>query len=220
MNIEGSFDFEEVELAKEKIPTCIGCFNCIIKGESKCPHNDIISNIANKMKEADAFIITTPVYSMQLSGLLKTFIDHMSYNFHRPIFYNKKVLVITTTAGAGHKATAKYIKSVMNYWGVNCVHTISIAYRAWELSEKNKNIAIDGAKKFAKELKSGKVHKPSAKSVVMYNAWKAMSINSSDKECADYKFWNKKELKDNVYYPEISIGLPKKILGSIVNKVL
>lgn len=34
---------------------------------------------------------------MQVSGLLKNFIDHMSYNFHRPRFYNKKALIITTT---------------------------------------------------------------------------------------------------------------------------
>lgn len=219
MNKEGSFQFEEVELSKEKLPTCIGCFNCILKGEDKCPHHTIIENIVEKMKSADAFIFTSPVYSMQVSGLVKNFIDHMSYNFHRPSFYNKKVLVITTTAGAGHKSVANYIKSVMHYWGVNHVQTIPIAYRAWQLSEKNRNIAITGAKKFAKELNSGKVHKPSIKSVVMYNAWQGMSINSEDKESADYKFWTKDELKNTVYYPQISICLPKKVIGNIVKKI-
>lgn len=219
MNKEGRFQFEEVELSKEKLPTCIGCFNCILKGEDKCPHHTIIENIVEKMNSADVFIFTSPVYSMQVSGLLKNFIDHMSYNFHRPRFYNKKVLVITTTAGAGHKSVAKYIKSVMHYWGVNYVQTISIAYRAWELSEKNRNIAITGAKKFAKELNSGKVHKPSIKSVVMYNLWQGMSISGEDKECADYKFWSKDELKNTVYHPQISICLPKRVIGNVVKKM-
>lgn len=106
----GDFDFELIELSKEKIPTCIGCFNCIFKGEDKCPHKNFIIPLVKKIEEADALIITSPVYSMQLSGLLKNFIDHMSYNFHRPRFYNKKALIITTTAGAGHKDTAKYLE--------------------------------------------------------------------------------------------------------------
>ena len=90
MQKNGDFDFEVIELAKEKIPTCIGCFNCISKGEDKCIHKDVIMGISKKMEEADAFIITSPVYSLQVSGLLKNFIDHMSYNFHRPKFYKKR----------------------------------------------------------------------------------------------------------------------------------
>ena len=93
MQKNGNFEFEIIELSKEKIPMCIGCFNCIKNGEKKCPHNSYIEPIVKKMEEADAFIITTPVYSMQVSGTLKNFIDHMSYNFHRPKFYNKKVLI-------------------------------------------------------------------------------------------------------------------------------
>lgn len=97
MQKNGNFEFEVVELSKEKIPMCIGCFNCIKKGEKKCPHNSYIEPIVKKMEAADAFIITTSVYSMQVSGTLKNFIDHMSYNFRRPRFYNKKALIITTT---------------------------------------------------------------------------------------------------------------------------
>lgn len=33
MKRNGNFEFEVVELSKEKIPMCIGCFNCIKKGE-------------------------------------------------------------------------------------------------------------------------------------------------------------------------------------------
>lgn len=56
MQKNGDFEFEIIELAKEKIPMCIGCFNCIEKGENKCPHNSYIEPIVKKMEEADAFI--------------------------------------------------------------------------------------------------------------------------------------------------------------------
>lgn len=102
------------------------------------------------VEEADSLIITLPVYSMQLSGFLKNFIDHMSYNFHRPRFYNKKVLIITTTAGAGHNDTAKYIKSVMYYWGMNYVMTLPVAYRSYDLKDNNKKKILKVAKSLVK----------------------------------------------------------------------
>ena len=44
----GNFEFEGVELSKEKIPMCIGCFNCI----KKCPHNSYIETIVKKIEAA------------------------------------------------------------------------------------------------------------------------------------------------------------------------
>ncbi|WP_196000457.1 NAD(P)H-dependent oxidoreductase [Clostridium sp. 1001271B_151109_B4] len=76
---------------------------------SFCPHKDIIQRIVSKIEEADAIIITSPVYSMQITGLLKNFIDHMSYNFHRPRFFYKKVL--TMPIGFVKRTFGKFIFS-------------------------------------------------------------------------------------------------------------
>ena len=91
MNKNGDCEYEEIELDKENIPTCLRCFNCIIKGESLCSHKNTIQRIVSKIEEADAIIITSPVYSMQITGVLKNFIDHMSYNFHRARFFIKSI---------------------------------------------------------------------------------------------------------------------------------
>ena len=218
MKKNGDFEFEIIELAKEKIPMCIGCFNCIAKGEKKCHHNSYIDPIVKKMEEADAFIITSPVYSMQVSGILKNFIDHMSYNFHRPKFYNKKVLIITTTAGAGHTNAANYIKEVMEYWGVNYVQTMPIAYRSLELSEKNKEKVIRGAKAFSKELNSHKIHQPKLKSLMMFHLWK----NSSKEDgfsIVDFEYWSDESLKKGLYYESIPLGVTKKFMAIILKNL-
>lgn len=218
MQRNGNFEFEVIELSKEKIPMCIGCFKCIKKGEKKCPHNSYIEPIVKKMEAADAFIITTPVYSMQVSGTLKNFIDHMSYNFHRPKFYNKKVLIITTTAGAGHTSTAKYIKKVMSYWNVNYIQTLPIAYRGNELSNKNINKIIKGAKVFGNELNSHKVHEPKLQSLIMFQVWKSLS-RQDDFSIADFKYWNNDYLKKSLYFEDIPVGVTKKLIASIFKKV-
>ena len=92
INKEIDVNYEIIELSKMKIPMCTGCFNCILKSEEKCPHYESIKYINNKIDWCDAMIITSPVYSLQVSGQLKNFLDHMSYNFHRPKYFNKKHL--------------------------------------------------------------------------------------------------------------------------------
>ena len=86
-NMDG--EFEEIHLLKKKIPMCNGCFKCIMEGEDKCPHFDRIDPIMEKIKKADGVIITSPVYAMNVSGLLKNFFDHTAYLYHRPEFFTK-----------------------------------------------------------------------------------------------------------------------------------
>jgi multimeric flavodoxin WrbA len=213
-------DFTDIELRKENLPLCIGCFNCIYKGEEKCPHKEVMGKIVEEIKNADALIITSPVYSMQISGLLKNFIDHMSYNFHRPSLFTKKGLVITTTAGAGHKDAANYVKSVLNYWGLNYIQTLPIAYRSMELTEKNKTKVLKSAKKFSKELNFKNLHKPSFKSVVMFNLWKAMSKEKYEEGSADYDYWHSEEMSSGAFSPQVPIGVFKRVVGKTIYKMM
>lgn len=211
---QGEIEFIDIELRKENIPYCNGCFLCIYKGEDKCPHNEKISYIINEIEKSDAIIVTSPVYSMQVSGLLKTFIDHMSYNFHRPKFFRKKALVITTTAGAGHEASAKYIRDVLYYWGFNFVEMIPIAYRGMELNNKNIEKIKYKAANFGEDLMSKKIHKPQIKSIFMYNLWRKSGEIPFKEGDADYRYWNNSGLSKSVYHPDIKIGFLKRAIGN------
>ena len=64
-NIDG--EFGEINLLNEEIPMCIGCQNCIMKGEEKCPHFDKINPIIQKINECDGLIISSPVYAMNVT---------------------------------------------------------------------------------------------------------------------------------------------------------
>ena len=220
MRKKGEIEFIDIELRKENIPYCNGCFLCIYKGEDKCPHKEKINNIVSKIENSDAIIVTSPVYSMQVSGILKTFIDHMSYNFHRPKFFKKKALVITTTAGAGHTSAARYIKDVLYYWGFNFVETMPIAYRGMELNNKNIEIIKNKSAKFAEDLMSKKMHNPQVKSVFMYNLWRKSGETPFKEGDADYRYWNNSGLSKFVYHPDIKIGVFKRALGNVTYKLI
>ena len=179
-NLKG--DFEEIHLMKEKIPLCNGCYNCIVEGEDKCPHNDKIKPIIDKMKEADGIIIACPVYALNVTALLKNFFDHTAYLYHRPEFFTKKALVVVSTAGIGQKDVAKYIDETLRHWGVNKVYKITYAYGAKDLPDI-KNID-EISKKFGKDVESKKLHGPKLGDIVFFEVFDCHFILT----CVDEEF--------------------------------
>lgn len=126
MQTNGSIEFEELFLIKLNIPFCTGCNKCFFKGENFCPHHFIIQPIVEKIIRCDSLIITTPTYSLQAPAVLKCFIDHMSYNFLRPRFFDKKALVVVTESVAGAKPTACYMKQVLEGWGIGRINLFTL----------------------------------------------------------------------------------------------
>ena len=218
INKEINVNYEIIELSKMKIPMCTGCFNCILKSEEKCPHYESIKYINNKINWCDALIITSPVYSLQVSSQLKNFIDHMSYNLHRPKFFNKKALIITTTAETKSKEVSDYIEKVLTYWGINTIYKLPIVYRNDNLKFYEKQIN-KLSKKFINNLKSEKFKSPSFKVIAKYNYLKAKSILLYTKGNINYEYWQNNELYKYPYNPSINIGAIKSIFGNLVYKV-
>ncbi len=214
-NLEG--EFEEIHLVKEKIPMCNGCFKCIMEGEDKCPHFDIINSIVEKLKNADGIIMTSPVYAMNVTALLKNFLDHTAYIFHRPDFFTKKALVIVTTAGAGHKDTAKYIDESLRHWGVNRVYKIALTCGGKEFLDTK---TIDKtAIRFGDDVESGKLHSPKLMDIIFFDVWKAMAFKEEGIP-ADIKFWHEKGLVNQDFGAEVKLGIFKKLFSKIMFNVL
>lgn len=211
MNLKG--DFDEIHLMKEKIPMCNGCYKCIMESEEKCPHNDIVKPIVDRMMEADGIIIASPVYAMNVTALLKNFFDHTAYFYHRPDFFTKKALVVVSTAGAGHKKVANYIDETLRHWGVNKVYKIAMACGGKEGLETKQ---IDNvSKKFAADVESGKMHSPKFMDIVFFDVWKAMAVSSNPIK-ADEEFWHKKDLVNHDFSPDVKLNPFKKLFSKLM----
>ncbi len=118
-------EFTEFFLPRDLPHFCCGCYNCFERSEDKCPHARYTLPMEQAMKEADAIIITSPVYVLAESGAVKAFLDHYGYMYlpHRPMeeMFSKVGMVISTTAGAGTALTIKTISKSLSYWGVKRV---------------------------------------------------------------------------------------------------
>jgi len=110
-------DFELVYLAKLEIKPCVGCPDCMMN-EGKCAIEDDMQELYEKLLNADAIILGSPTYYMDVSGAVKCFIDRSLALYYRGIgpmhnpdmpFLGQRPLagklgaVVTTVAGAGHE---------------------------------------------------------------------------------------------------------------------
>jgi multimeric flavodoxin WrbA len=71
---------EVITLAKYKINRCLSCYQCQTQEyHLQCVYNekDDVQTIFDKMSEADIIIFATPIYLMNMTGLLKIFLDRL-----------------------------------------------------------------------------------------------------------------------------------------------
>lgn len=173
-------NFEIVHLMQANLPFCIGCSNCFRKGPEFCPHKTIMSDIISKINHADAVIFVSTTYNVRETALLKNFMDHTNYFLHRPAFFTKKALVITTVGGFGGKSTVKSIGGTLLGMGFNKFYGLSIATISWNaycITAKHQKQIHHVTDKFRCDVMSGKMHFPKTTVLIPYNLFRGMSDN-------------------------------------------
>ena len=161
-------EFDEIILPNDFQNFCLGCANCILKGEYKCPHYNEVNPIIKKIEKADLIIMATPVFVGSCTGGLKALLDHLAYMWlvHRPkeSMFSKVGLIITSAGGSGVKQTVKLLKSNLFYLGVPKVYNYGVTtmkmggnYCDYKNKDKIKNQVSKKAKQIRKSLEKRKV---------------------------------------------------------------
>lgn len=201
---EISVEFEYLWLHHANLHPCSGCCLCFTRGEESCPYHDDAIQIKEKMESADAVIFASPVYALNVSGQMKVFIDRLSYNFHRPRFFDKKAVILTTTAVLGHKDVLKYMEMVAKFWGFEIAGKLGLvtpdplpSYR----KEKNHKIIEKIAKKFIVSLRSNHRKSPSLKDIIIFHGQRGSFKQLKLISPCDFHYWNDKRWFENeVHY--------------------
>lgn len=188
---------EEIEeFSVTGLEQCVGCFNCILKDETRCPHQAKMAPMIEAMDAADVIIVDSPNYCMGMTGQLKTFFDHLAYRWfsHRPNgkMSGKIAIAISTTAGSGAKGTTRDIAKQLFWLGIGKTYRISETVGAWSYDQvtgkKQQQIARDVNKVAAKvKHNAGKV-KPGLKTVLVFKLFKMMQKNMAWNP-ADTAYW-------------------------------
>lgn len=112
-------EYEVADFGALDIKPCTGCSACMMN-EGQCPIDDDMQGLYEKLLAADAIVVGSPTYFMNIAGAVKCFIDRSLALYYRGIgpVYNpdmpflgqrpltgKPGVVVTTVAGAGHEKT-------------------------------------------------------------------------------------------------------------------
>lgn len=147
---------------------CISCFRCFNE-ENHCFQSRGAQKIQESMLAADVILLTSPVYSLHVSGQMKTFLDHYACMFmvHKPNaeIFHKQAVVIAAASGPVYKRALKEMKDSLDFWGIAHTYCLGFALMEikWErLSEKLRKRIAKKAGQTAKHLREERV-KPGIK---------------------------------------------------------
>ncbi len=216
------FEGEILKLKDLELPLCRSCHNCVTeKGEKYCPHREIVAKVEEKIQAADGIILASPVSSLQVTGLMKNLIDHFSFYFHRPRLFDKYGLALTNTAGAGHKASGRYLQSVLHAWGIGKPQILPLMLANVKVVMDNKmdRRLERAARKFYFQISHRKASSPSLYDIIYYSVWRGFISTGSPKE-ADYDYWQKHGWLDQNYYYTSDINPVKLAIGGLFYRLL
>lgn len=220
------YDFEYLWLKDVLLLPCRGCYSCIRKGEQTCPNQDDATVIGQKMAQADGIVFASPVYGMNVTGQMKTFIDRFSYIFHRPRFFGKKACLVVTTGALGQKEVIWYLDMVASVWGCDVAGKAALITPPSGISprrsEKNKKIIAQAASGFAGALGGTTPVSPGIRKVFIFHAQRAAFSNMEKESPCDYQYWNDKGWLSSSarYYTDVPVNPLYSTIGTIAGAVL
>lgn len=222
MEENARIDWEYVMLRDLHLEQCRGCANCIVKGEEFCPIKDDAADLAQKMHDADGVIFASPVYALQVTGLMKVFIDRHSYILHRPRFFGKKALILSTAGAVGINDVLKYLDSVVHMWGFEVAGKVGIleefipGSRQHETDQKLRAAAAA----FSGALMRVSPPRPGFMDVVIFHGLRATFDELAETFPADYHYWAQKGwmARNARYYVDVPVNPVYHAVGVLLEK--
>jgi multimeric flavodoxin WrbA len=213
--------FEVVPLAKANLEPCRGCFLCIAHGEGHCPLKDGRAALEEKIRSADAVVFATPVYTYNVSGIMKNFLDRFAYRCHRPDFAGKKAMVAVTTGAVGLGFVSWLLRMMVGAMGfVPCAAAVLTCPPAHERDDKRQAReaakAARQAEKFYRAVLDPRPAKPSLLKLMVFLKQRKAFMKAPE-DSADFRFWSEKGwLGAARYYYEAPVGVVKQALASLM----
>jgi multimeric flavodoxin WrbA len=115
-------------LFKMKFMACQSCFPCRVG--DKCVINDEVTAAVEKLKPADAVVIGSPIYMMQMTGPVKNLYDRLfplTGTDWQPRFGSKKMIAVYTQGMEDptmFESYFEYTAAMFPWFGFDLVETI------------------------------------------------------------------------------------------------
>jgi len=143
---------EKIALREQKIGYCTGCGVC--NSTHRCVQKDDMTEVLEKMVEADVIVLATPVYFYAMSGQMKTLIDRTVPRYTE--IADKDFYFIVTAADTDTKMMKRTIEGFRGFTEdcLDSAHEKGIVYGtgAWQTGEIKGNPAMQQAYKMGSQV--------------------------------------------------------------------
>ncbi len=147
------------------------------------------------MQEADIWILASPVYVDDVSGLMKTFLDRMAHVNHRPEFAGKYAYLLTTSGSGSSGHAARTMANTLRTWGVHIIGQKDFVAGALstsnELNTRFEKQLDRIAAKIIDTYRKGKALMPSIVSLIFFKVQQSLWQKNKE-DTIDYHYWESK----------------------------
>lgn len=160
-----------VELFDVNILPCRGCRACFDRGEEFCPLKDPVLALKDEIAQSDGLVLMSPVYVEDVNGVMKTWIDRMAFLCHRPAFYGRCALVLTTSGGGASSRSLHTMKNALGSWGfhIAAMQNFKMGAKTDAAALKRLSPAVERtASSFVAATAEGRAKKPSFFSLLAF----------------------------------------------------
>jgi multimeric flavodoxin WrbA len=222
LKVLGDVECEIVTLSNYKLGFCRGCRVCFDKGEEFCPLHDDRAVLMDKIAASDGVIFATPVYTFQVTGIMKTFLDRFGVVCHRPRYFGKAFTSIVTQGFGGGNDVIKYFDVVGRILGFNTVKGSSITglvpYTEKDLKKMDRTL-VAHSQRFYATLSRPVYPTPSWFMLIGFRMGRTTMIETLDERSQDYRYYKEKGwLESNYFYPT-RLGPLKGIAGALFDRM-
>ena len=150
---DAGHEVEQISLKGKEIKFCIGCLSC--QKTQKCVLKDDAVQIAEKVKEAETLVFSTPIYYYEMSGQMKTLLDRMNPLY--PSDYKFRKVYMLSVAAEDEDYVPEKAVSGLHGW-VDCFEKAEFAGSlfcggiSYPGEATGRSVELDDAYQFGKTL--------------------------------------------------------------------
>jgi multimeric flavodoxin WrbA len=213
----GDMDTELVMLSEHHLGACTGCRLCMDFGEERCPLKDDFDVLFAKIMASDGVVFASPVYSFQVSALMKNFLERMGFALHRPRFFGKTYASIVIEAIYGGRDTGKYLDFVANGLGFNVVkggRIASLEPMTEKITRKNEAALAALSARYLRQLRQPAYPVPSLLKLLVFRMGRTSIHQMLDEKFRDFRYYRDAGWFTSDYFYPTTLGPVKRLAGS------
>jgi multimeric flavodoxin WrbA len=210
---------EIVRLGDCRIETCRGCKRCFDQGEEHCPYaGDDRDTLIEQMMASDGVVFASPVYTWQVSAIMKKFLDRLGFACHRPRFFGKVLTSIVVQGIHGGRQVVKYLDFVGMTLGFevvrgSCLTTIDPLTDA--ARRKNDSVLLAHSRRFHDRLSRSPYPAPTLIKLMGFRMARTSMQLMLDETSPDYRYYRDNGWFASDYYYRTPLGPLKKAAGRL-----